>query len=128
MIKIEDQNCKMKKKTQELHVLTANLELSHHVNSKYIEVFEAEAEKENKAETPPPPVTQKRVEKKEKASWECPVIEFIEESDFDKLNRHQKGSLKYPQLKAATSEVRTAFGFQEVSLRLAGRYIEKSLL
>ena len=106
MVKIESQDRNMKKKTQEIHVLTANLEMSRHVNSKYIEIFDAEAEKENvKVETPPPPAPTK-VEKKENKSWECPIIEFVEESDFDKLNRHQKGSLKYPQLKAATSEVR----------------------
>jgi len=42
---------------------------------------------------------------KKPEQWNCPEISQIEHFDFDKMNRHIKGRLKYEQLESSIAEV-----------------------
>ena len=108
LVALEDESKANKKKTQEIEVLTANLNLAGFVHAQYHASLSRAEDKENAAPaapSPPKPPKQEAPKPKEKKGYQCPVIEFIDVETFEQVNRHQKGSLKHGQLKIATAEV-----------------------
>merc|ERR1711892_1164596 len=85
-----------------MQILTANSNMTSYLNHNYTTNT---ATKQQNDENKENEEVRPKIEQKKKAGWDCPVVEYIEQSVFDQLNRHQRGSLKFDNLKQATDEI-----------------------
>ena len=82
------------------------MNMTGYIATRYQQALMVDNDKENVPSEPnPPPQSKPQKSEKKPNSWDCPKIEYIEQAAFEQLNRHQRGSLKYPHLNQATDEV-----------------------
>ena len=107
MVHIEDETRLRRQKTQEIQILTANANMTSYLNQNYTSTTNTEdtSIKQENDENKENEVIKPKIDQKKKTGWECPLIEYVDQGAFDQLNRHQRGSLKFDQLKQATDEI-----------------------
>merc|ERR1711935_477161 len=91
-----------------MQILTANSNMTSYLNHNYTAnttTTTTTASMQQNDENKENEDVQPKIEQKKKAGWDCPVVEYIEQSVFDQLNRHQRGSLKFDNLTQATDEI-----------------------